>query len=431
MCFDIGIVTCGPNEALVISGMCQGGKPTFISGGRALVFPCIQTVQRIPLNTMTLEVHSPRVYTSQGVPISVIGTAQVKINGSSEQMLEFAAEQFGGKPPHEILRICLETMEGHQRAIMGNMTVEEIYRDRQTFSQKVFDVASVDLHNMGISVISYTLKDIRDEVGYLASLGQARTAQVKRDALIGEAEAKRDSGIEEAKAEEQRMEAKLKNDTDIAMSKRDFELKKATYDTEVNTAKAEAEMAYALQAAKVQARIKEEEMQVKVVERQQNIAIQEQEIMRKEKELDSKVKKPAEAEKFKLEKLAEAERLRIVLEAEANAEALAVKGEAEAFAIEAKAKAEADQMAKKADAFKEYREAAMVDMMLKVLPQVAAEISGPISQANKITMIASGDGAIGANRITGEVLDIMGSLPDTVKRMTGVDISAKMITVQD
>merc|ERR1712165_598335 len=96
MCFDIGIVTCGPNEALVISGMCQGGKSSFITGGRALVFPCIQTVQRIPLNTMTLEVHSPRVYTIQGVPISVIGTAQVKINGSNEKMLEYAAEQFGG-----------------------------------------------------------------------------------------------------------------------------------------------------------------------------------------------------------------------------------------------------------------------------------------------------------------------------------------------
>merc|ERR1712154_464804 len=426
MCFDIGIVTCGPNEALVISGMCQGGKPTFISGGRALVFPCIQTVQRIPLNTMTLEVHSPRVYPSQGVPISVIGTAQVKINGSSEQMLEFAAEQFGGKPPHEILRICLETMEGHQRAIMGNMTVEEIYRDRQTFSQKVFDVASVDLHNMGISVISYTLKDIRDEVGYLASLGQARTAQVKRDALIGEAEAKRDSGIEEARAEEQRMEAKLKNDTDIAMSKRDFELKKASYDTEVNTAKAEAEMAYSLQAAKVQAKIKEEEMQVKVVERAQNISIQEQEILRKEKELDSKVRKPAEAEKFRLEKIAEAERQKVVLEAEAEAEATALRGEAEAYAIEVKAKAEAEQMAKKADAWKEYKEAALVDMMLKVLPKVAAEVAGPISETNKITMVSTGDGPIGASRVTNEVLDIMGSLPDTVKKMTGVDITTRM-----
>merc|ERR1712180_553994 len=302
MCFDIGIATCGPNEALVISVMFQGGKPTFISGGRAIVCPCIQTVQRIPLNTMTLEVHSPRVYTSQGVPISVVGTAQVKINGSNEEMLAFAAEQFGGKPVDEVLQICLETMEGHQRAIMGNMTVEEIYRDRKTFSTKVFEVASVDLHNMGISIISYTLKDVRDDTGYLASLGQARTAQVKRDALIGE-----------AAAEEQRMEAKLKNDTEIARSKRDFELNKAIYDTEVNTAKAEAEMAYSLQAAKVQAKIKEEEMQVKVVERIQNISIQEQEILRKEKELDSKVKKPAEAEKYRLEKIADAEKQRIVL----------------------------------------------------------------------------------------------------------------------
>eukprot|EP00092_Neocalanus_flemingeri_P054462 GFUD01064136.1.p1 GENE.GFUD01064136.1~~GFUD01064136.1.p1 ORF type:complete len:430 (+),score=172.63 GFUD01064136.1:564-1853(+) len=426
MCLDIGIAVCGPNEALVISGMFQGGKPTFINGGRAIVCPCIQTVQRIPLNTMTLEVHSPRVYTSQGVPISVVGTAQVKINGSSEEMLGYAAEQFGGKPVDQILNICLETMEGHQRAIMGNMSVEEIYRDRKTFSKKVFEVASVDLHNMGIAVISYTLKDVRDEVGYLASLGQARTAQVKRDALIGEAEARKDATIAEALAEEQRMESKLVNDTEIARSKRDFELKKAIYDTEVNTAKAEAEMAYSLQAAKVQAKIKEEEMQVKVVERMQNIAIQEQEIMRREKELDSKVRKPAEAEKYRLEKIAEAERQKVVLEAEAEAEAVALRGEAEAYAIEVKAKAEAEQMAKKADAWKEYKEAALVDMMLKVLPKVAAEVAGPLSETNKITMVATGDGPIGASRVTNEVLDIMGSLPDTVKKMTGVDITTRM-----
>ena len=158
--------------------------------------PCHVTIDVICM-IIECQVHSPRVYTSQGVPISVVGTAQVlnsvlpkkkpfakdspfqvKINGGSEEMLAFAAEQFGGKPVDEVLQICLETMEGHQRAIMGNMTVEEIYRDRKTFSTKVFEVASVDLHNMGIMVISYTLKDVRDEVGYLASLGQARTAQV-------------------------------------------------------------------------------------------------------------------------------------------------------------------------------------------------------------------------------------------------------------
>merc|ERR1712013_288536 len=164
MCFDIGIVVCGPNEALVVSGMFQGGKPSFKVGGRSLVFPCIQTIQKIPLNVMTLEIVTKRVYTAKGVPISVVGTAQVKINGSSEEMLAYAAEQFGGKSQDEILQICLETVEGHQRAIMGNMSVEEIYRDRKTFSKNVFNVASVDLHNMGIAVISYTLKDVRDEV---------------------------------------------------------------------------------------------------------------------------------------------------------------------------------------------------------------------------------------------------------------------------
>jgi len=426
MCFDIGIEVCGPNEALVISGLFYGGHPKYIVGGRALVFPCVQTIQRLPLNTMTLEVKTSRVYTAQGVPLTVVGVAQVKINGADEEMLSYAAEQFGGKDVQEILQVCVLTMEGHQRAVMGQMTVEEIYKDRKTFSTNVFDSASRDLYTMGVSVVSYTVRDVSDEVGYLASLGQARTAQVKRDAIIGEAEAKKDSTIAEALADEQRMEAKLKNDTGIASAKREYEINKAVYDKEVNTAKAEAEMAYALQAARVQASIKEEEMQIRVIERQQNIAIQEQEILRREKELDSRIKKPAEAEKYRLEVLAEAERQQIVLEAEAEAEARALRGEAEAYAVEVKAKAEAEQMAKKADAWKEYQEAALVDMMLKVLPQVAREVSTPLLNTKKITMVSTGDSEIGAQKLTSEVLGIMASLPETVHRMTGVDITKKM-----
>jgi len=403
------------------------------------VWPGIQHVQRLRLNTMTLQVTSNNVYSAQGVAISVTGIAQVKIQGQNEEMLLAACEQFLSKNEEQIQQVALETLEGHQRAIMGSMTVEEIYKDRKKFSQQVFEVASSDLVNMGITVVSYTLKDIRDEEtdysvpdsasgqivvkGYLKALGMARTAEVKRDARIGEAEAKRDAQIKEAIAEEERMAARLLNDAEIAKSKRDFELKKAAYDVEVQTKKAEAELAYELQAAKTKQRIKDEQMQIKVVERTQEILVQEQEIMRRERELDSTVRRPAEAEKFRCEKLAEATRNRMIMEAEADAEAEILRGEAEAFAIETKAKAEAEKMAKKADAWKEYKEAAILDMMLDAMPKIAAEIAAPLSQAKRITMVTDGSSDVGAAKLTNEVLSIMANVPNSVKNMTGVDIT--------
>jgi len=420
------IVTCGPNEALIISGVFYGKEPALIVGGRALVFPSLQTIQKLPLSTMTLVVMSPKVYTSQGVPISVTGVAQVKIHGQNTEMLRAAAEQFGGKSEDEIAQVAKETLEGHQRSIMGTMTVEEIYRDRKKFSDGVFKVASSDLINMGIAVISYTIKEISDDVGYLRSLGMGRTAEVQRDARVGEAKAKMESTIAEARAEMERMESKLMNDTEIARFKRDYDFKKAGYDVEVNTAKASADLAYTLQAALMQQQIREQETQVKVIERMQQIELQEQEIQRREKELDSKVRKPAEAEKYKLETIAEAQRQKAILEAEAEAEAIALKGEAKAFAIEAKAKAEAEQMAKKADAWNEYGKAALMDMMLKMMPKVASEISEPLSKANKITMISDNASDIGASKLTGEVLNIMGSIPEVVEKMTGVNITEQM-----
>lgn len=421
--------TCGPNEAMVVSGCCLS-KPLLVPGGRVFVWPGIQKIQKISLNTMTLAIESPQVYTQLGVAISVTGIAQVKIQGANEEMLEAACQQFLGKRQTEIAKIAQETLEGHQRAIMGCMTVEEIYKDRKKFSKAVFEVASSDLVNMGISVVSYTLKDIRDDEGYLKALGMARTAQVKRDARIGEAEARRDATIREAIAEEQRMAARYANDIEIAKSQRDYELKKAAYDQEVQTKKAQSDLAYDLQAAKTKQRIKEEQMQIRVIERSQQIQVQEQEITRRERELEAQVQKPADAEKYKLEKLAEANRSRVVMEAEASSESVRMKGEAEAFAIEAKAKAEAEQMAKKADAWKEYQDAAMVDMVLETMPRIAAEVAAPLSQAKKITMVSSGKGDVGAAKLTGEVMQIMERLPQVIQGMTGVDISKSMKITQ-
>eukprot|EP01137_Pigoraptor_chileana_P002271 Opistho-2@40876 len=414
--------SCGPSEAMVVSGCCIDNSK-IVAGGRVWVWTCFQTMSKISLNVMTLNIDSPKVYTKAGVAISVTGVAQVKIEGQFDEMLRNACQQFLGKTPHQIHQISLETLEGHQRAIMGTMTVEEIYQDRKKFAEAVFQFASTDLSNMGITIVSYTIKDVRDDEGYLDALGMKRTAEVKRDAAIGEAEAKRDAGILQARAEQARMAAKLLNDTAVAQSQRDFQLKKAAYDAEVNTKKADEELAYELQAAKTKQQIREEQIQVEVIERKKQIEVQVQEIARKEKELEAQVRRPALAEKYRLETIAEANKNKVILEAEARAEAIRARGEAEAFAIQAKAKAEAEQMAKKADAWKEYGDAAMVDMLLSTLPRIAAEIAAPLTETSRIVMVSGGNGPVGAAKLTGEVLEIMQSLPDVVNKLTGVDIS--------
>ncbi|XP_018087396.1 flotillin 1 S homeolog isoform X1 [Xenopus laevis] len=414
--------TCGPNEAMVVSGFCRS-PPIMVAGGRVFVLPCLQQIQRISLNTLTLNVKSEKVYTRHGVPISVTGIAQVKIQGQNKEMLAAACQMFLGKTEHEVAQISLETLEGHQRAIMAHMTVEEIYKDRKKFSEQVFKVASSDLVNMGISVVSYTLKDIHDDQDYLNSLGKARTAQVQKDARIGEALAKRDAGIKEAQAMQEKISAQYVNEIEMAKAQRNFELKKAAYDIEVNTRKAESDLAYQLQVAKTKQKIEEQKVQVEVVERAQQILLQDQEINRKEKELEAQIKKPADAERYRLEKMAEAERMKLVTEAEAEAEAIRVKGEARAYAIEVKARADAEQMAKKAEAFQDYQDAAIVDMLLEKLPEIAEEISKPLTQVKKIKMVSSGGSEVGAAKITGEVLDILNRLPDTVERLTGININ--------
>ncbi|RUS87541.1 hypothetical protein EGW08_004717, partial [Elysia chlorotica] len=422
---SMGFETCGPNEVMVVSGCCHS-ESVFIPGGRVFVWPGIQRLQRLSLNTMTLTIESPNVYTQLGVAISVTGIAQVKVQGSNDKLLKAACELFLGKSEREIQKVAQETLEGHQRAIMGCMTVEEIYKDRKKFSKAVFEVASSDLVNMGIYVVSYTLKDIRDEEHYLKSLGMARTAQVKCEARKGEAEALKDSGIKVvsapcllSQAEQCRFYGSL-----LLVVRRCSGFKKDPIPLTLHNPQTKR----IVNAAKTKQRIREENMQVTVIERAQQIQVQDQEITRRERELDSQVKKPAEAEKFRLEKYAEANRMRVIMEAEAEAEAIKLKGEAEAFAIEARAKAEAEQMAKKADAWKDYQDAAMVDMVLETLPKIAAEIAAPLTNARKVTMVSSGKGDVGALKLTNEVMGIMEKLPKVVENLTGINISKSMKT---
>merc|ERR1719167_1735310 len=226
---------------------------------------------------MTLNPTCDNVETKQGVPLTVTGVAQVKIM-KDPKLLNIAAEQFLGKKEDEIVDTILQTIEGHLRAILGTLTVEEVYKDRDQFAQLVREIASPDVGRMGIEILSFTIKDVYDNVDYLASLGKTQTAAVKRDAEIGVAQANRDAGIREAEWEKAAMDIKYSTDTKIEDNSRAFKMQKANFDSEVNTAKAEAQMAYELQAAKIQQRIKNEEIQIQVVERRKQIEIKNEEI---------------------------------------------------------------------------------------------------------------------------------------------------------
>nr|CUU99505.1 hypothetical transcript [Hymenolepis microstoma] len=418
-----GFYTCGPNEALVVSGCCYS-KPYYVPGGRVFVLPFVQRIDRISLNIMTLIIESPRIYTHNGVPITVTGVAQVKIQGANSEMLSAACEQFLGKSEREIQEIAKLTLEGHQRAIMGNMTVEEIYKDRKLFSRSVFEVASSDLVNMGISVVSYTLKDVKDDEGYLEALGMARTAQVKRDARIGEAEARKDAGIRSAQAEEAKTKETLKNEALVAKAQRDLALKRAACDKEVRALQAKANLAYQLQAAKTRQQIRAEEMAVELVERKRRIELEELERQRAHFRLEAEVRSPAASECFRLRTIAEAEQARVTAEAEAEAESVKLKGLAEAEANRVVALAEAEKMRKVAEALKNYQGAAMLDMVLQALPRVAAEISAPLTNCEKVTMVATGDGEVGIAKLSNEIVRVIECLPSLITSLTGQDMKS-------
>merc|ERR1712172_343262 len=365
---------------------------------------------------MTLNPVCENVETAQGVPLTVTGVAQVKIMKNAD-LLQTASEQFLGKKEHEIKSTVLQTLEGHLRAILGTLTVEEVYKDRDQFANLVRDIAKPDVGKMGIEILSFTIKDVFDNVDYLASLGKTQTAVVKRDAEIGVAQANRDAGIREAECEKSAMDIKYSTDTKIEDNSRAFKLQKANFDKEVNTAKAEAQLAYELQAAKIQQRIRNEEIQIQVVERRKQIEIEEQEIKRKEKELTATVKLPAEAEAFKVQTVAEGNRTRVVETAKAEGEKIKLLGGAEARAVEAVGKAEAESMRLKASAYKQYGDAAIMALVLEALPQIAAEVAAPLAKTDEIVLLGGG------NNTTHEINKLVGTLPPAIQALTGVDIT--------
>src|SRR3989442_12964853 len=329
----------GPNDVLIVSGRKHrfvdpdGSVRTRgfrnVKGGRPFVMAGVENIGVLSLELLTIDVQTPEVYTSKGVPVKVDGVAQIKVKGD-DISIATAAEQFLSKGTEEIKSIAMQTLEGHLRAILGTMTVEEIYQNRDAFASKVQEVAAGDMANMGLTIVSFTIRDIRDTQGYLDALGKPRIAQVKRDAQIAQAEADRDAMIKSSLATQAGQEAKFAADTKIAEAQRDYQSNVAGYQATVNQKKAESDLAYDLQKFKTGQLVKAEEVQVQIIEKQKQIELQQQEILRKQRELEATVQKPADAERYKVETLANAKKFQLETEAAGGAAAANATGIASA-----------------------------------------------------------------------------------------------------
>lgn len=428
----------GPNEVLVVSGLSRklaSGQTVgfrLVKGGGTFVWPIFEKVDFLSLELMTLDVRLKEVYTVVGVSINIDGVAQVKIKGEDEA-IRTAAERFLGRTEEQIKSIALQTVEGHLRAIVGTLSVEDIYKNRDVFAQKVQEVSAGDLANMGLGIDSFTVRDIRDDHGYLDALGKPRVAQVKRDAIIAQADADRDALIRSSQAHQAGQEAKFEADTKVAEANQNFEVKKATYQININQKKAEADLAYDLQKYKTNQAVKAEEIQVMVVEKERMISVQEKEIARRQKELDATINKPADAEKYKIETLANAQRYKTMTEADGHAnatksigigeaEANRAKGLAEANVILATGTSEAEAMAKKAESWKAYNQAAVTQLIIEKLPELARAIAEPLAKTEKIVVINSGGESAGASKITKDVTNVIAQLPPVIEALSGIKL---------
>ena len=418
----------GPNQVLVISGRTStvvepDGRQRTVGyrlqvGGGTFVMPLVETVDTLPLEVFSISVRCPEVLTSKGVLISAEAFGQVKA-ASDETLLHRAVENFLSKGSSGITSVAQEVLEGHMRASLGTMSVEEIYTERDKFADRVRQAAGEDFERLGLELLSFALKDISDSQGYLQALGARRIAEVKRDATLAQAETERDSAIQAAEYRKQGDIARLQAEAELAKATRDFEMQRADFQAAVNSKRAAADVAYDLERAKLSEELKRQEYAVRLTEKELAAKVEEQEIVRREKELESTIKRPAEAMHYQAKLEAETDAYKKELEAKGKAAGIRLYGITEAEAIAAKGKAEADAMSQKAVAWKQYTDAALAEMVIKQLPELARAVSEPLSKVEKIVMV--GD-ANGASNLTGQVAGVIAQLPVVVESLTGINL---------
>jgi len=431
----------GPHEALIVYGF-RGTR--VIKGRGTVIFPMVENCKGLSLELMSFDVAPKQdLYTRQGVAVTVEAVAQIKVKSDPESILT-AAEQFLTKLPDEREGLIRLVMEGHLRGIIGQLTVEEIVKQPEMVGERMRSTCADDMNKMGLEVISFTIKEVRDKNEYITNMGRPDVARIKRDADVAAAEADRDtairravaareSAVAKAQADQERVLAETLSQTKQAEAQRDLDIKKAEYLETVKKQQAQADKAYEIQGNVMQQRVRAEEVTIHQVEKEHEVKVQEAEIARRERELTATVLKAAEFERKRIETLAEAEKSRLIMEAEGHAAAIRTQGEAEAEIIFKKGDAEARAMNVKAEAYQEFNQAAIVDKLITGLPDVVRALAAPLANVDKITVISTGNGdAAGLNKITGDITKMAAQVPALFETLSGMplaDLFAKVRTI--
>jgi flotillin len=433
----------GPHEALVVYGF-RGTR--VIKGRGTVIFPMVESCRCLSLELMSFDVAPQQdMYTKQGVAVTVEAVAQIKVKSDPES-IQTAAEQFLTKSPQEREGLIRLVMEGHLRGIIGQLTVEEIVKEPEMVADRMRATCADDMNKMGLEVISFTIKEVRDKNEYIAAMGRPDVARIKRDADVAAAEAERDTAIKRAEAQRAAAIAKAQADQERVLAEtlsmarqaeaqRDLEIKKAQYQETVKKQQAQADKAYEIQANIMQQQVVAEAVGIRQVEKERETKVQAAEIQRRENELIATVLKQAEIERRRIETLAGAEKQRLSMEAEGRATATRLEGEAEAEIIFKKGDAEARAMNVKAEAYQEWNQAAVVDRLISGLPEVVRAMAAPLANVDKITIVSTGDGdAAGMHKITGDMAKMAAQIPALFETLSGMriaDLLAKVKTIPD
>src|SRR5437762_1141415 len=429
----------GPHEALIVYGF-RGTR--VVKGHGTVIFPMIESSHHLSLELMSFDVAPVQdLYTKQGVAVTVEAVAQIKVKSDIES-IQTASEQFLTKTPDQRESLIRLVMEGHLRGIIGQLSVEQIVKEPEMVGDRMRGTCADDMNKMGLEVISFTIKEVRNKNDYISNMGRPDVARIKRDADVAAAEAERDTAIKraeamraaavaKAQADKERVLAETLSQAAQAEAQRDLQVKQANFLETVQKQKASADKAYELQTNVMQQQVIAEQVKIEQVQKTGQIAVQEAEIQRRERELVATVLKQAEIERRKIETLAEAQKQKLIFEADGQAASTRATGEAEAEIIFKKGEAEAKAMNVKAEAYQEYNQAAVIDKLIGNMPEIVKALASPLANVDKITIVSTGNGnAAGMNKITGDVAAMAAQIPALFETLSGMQLSELLSKVR-